>query len=313
MVIPKSLGTLHGGHLGGTTSRLLRLLDQHGARELNVALTEAQQRSAFTALSVAHILDQRRRARGAPVPLEIAVSNNPRVQNFAVTSHSLARYDRLTAVAGMGAAPVDDHLAVAHAAAQQSASRAGEACRSCRSRRRYKGARPAARSTTEFFGAGESSSAVREVGKIEKAMPQETDLMIEVAPGDRDLEEVGRLADGTQFMLTANLRSSVRGDAECQFLVLILFDQASAAASADVRNLGLRTAIAREMLADSVAMRLAELGATARGPILIQPIDPTILGPEFGPITVYSDEEPEHQLTLGGGAIVPGWPFGRDD
>lgn len=86
---------IHGGHLGGTTSRLLRLLDQHGARELNVALTEAQQRSAFTALSVAHILDQRRRARGAPVPMEIAISSNPRVQNFAVTSHSLAQYDRL--------------------------------------------------------------------------------------------------------------------------------------------------------------------------------------------------------------------------
>ena len=85
---------LHGGHLGGTTSRLLRLLDQHGARELNVALAEAQ-RSAFTALSVAHILDQRRRARGAPVPLETAISSNPQVQNFAVISHSLVRYDRL--------------------------------------------------------------------------------------------------------------------------------------------------------------------------------------------------------------------------
>ena len=86
---------LHGGHLGGTTSRLLRLLDQHGARELDAALTEAQRRGAFAALSVAHILDQRRRARGAPVPIEVSLSSDPRVQNLVVTPHSLARYDRL--------------------------------------------------------------------------------------------------------------------------------------------------------------------------------------------------------------------------
>jgi transposase len=86
---------LHGGHLGGTTSRLLRLLDQHGARELDVALSEAHQRGAFAAGSVAHILDQRRRARGAPVPIEISLSSDPRVQNLVVTPHSLARYDRL--------------------------------------------------------------------------------------------------------------------------------------------------------------------------------------------------------------------------
>jgi transposase len=86
---------LHGGHLGGTTSRLLRLLDQHGARELDAALAEAHQRGAFAAQSVAHILDQRRRARGAPVPLEISLSTDPRVQNLVVTPHSLARYDRL--------------------------------------------------------------------------------------------------------------------------------------------------------------------------------------------------------------------------
>jgi len=86
---------LHGGHLGGTTSRLLRLLDQHGARELDAALTEAQRRRAFAAMSVAHILDHRRRARGAPVPMEISLSNDPRVQNLVVTPHSLARYDRL--------------------------------------------------------------------------------------------------------------------------------------------------------------------------------------------------------------------------
>ena len=137
--------------------------------------------------------------------------------------------------------------------------------------------------------------------------------MIEVAPGDREFEEVGRLADDTQFMLTANLRPSLGGDAECRFLVLILFDQAGVTTSVDVRNLGPRAAIARETLVSSVAMRLVDLGATTRQPIFIQPIEPTLLGSEFGPVTVYSDEAPEFHLSLGGGAIVPGWPFGTDD
>ncbi len=86
---------LHGGHLGGTTSRLLHLLDQHGADELEFALAEAHRRGAFAAQSVAHVLDQRRRARGAPVPLQISLSSDPRVQNLVVTPHNLDRYDRL--------------------------------------------------------------------------------------------------------------------------------------------------------------------------------------------------------------------------
>jgi hypothetical protein len=144
-------------------------------------------------------------------------------------------------------------------------------------------------------------------------MSQAHDLMIEVAPGDREYEEVGRLADDRQFMLTANLRPSVHGDAEARFLVLLIFDRAGVATSADVRNLGLRNALARETLTHAIELRLAELGPTARCPILIEPIDAAMLGSEFGPITVHSDEAPELQPKLGGGAIVPGWPFGTDE
>jgi hypothetical protein len=90
---------LHGGHLGGTTSRLLRLLDQYGPAELNVALADAHRRGAFAAQSVAHVLDQRRRARGAPIPIEITLPSDPRVQNLVVTPHSLERYDELGAAA----------------------------------------------------------------------------------------------------------------------------------------------------------------------------------------------------------------------
>jgi len=86
---------LHGGHLGGTTSRLLRLLDQYGADELEVAVAEAHARRAFAAQSVAHVLDQRRRARGAPVPLPTVLPNDPRVRNLVVVPHQLDGYDRL--------------------------------------------------------------------------------------------------------------------------------------------------------------------------------------------------------------------------
>jgi hypothetical protein len=86
---------LHGGHLGGTTSRLLRLLDQYGPSELDIALADAHHRGAFAAQSVAHVLDQRRRARGAPLPIEVVLPSDPRVQNLVVTPHSLDRYDEL--------------------------------------------------------------------------------------------------------------------------------------------------------------------------------------------------------------------------
>jgi len=86
---------LHGGHLGGTTSRLLRLLDQYGPAELEVALAEAHRRNAFTAQSVAHVLDQRRRARGTPTLVPVVLPNDPRVRDLVVPTRSLSAYDSL--------------------------------------------------------------------------------------------------------------------------------------------------------------------------------------------------------------------------
>jgi hypothetical protein len=85
----------HGGHLGGTTSRLLRLLDDHGPSELDFALSEAHRRGAFAAQSVAHILDQRRRARKAAVPLPVVLPDDPRVRDLRVTTRPLGAYDAL--------------------------------------------------------------------------------------------------------------------------------------------------------------------------------------------------------------------------
>ena len=86
---------LHGGHLGGTTSRLLRLLDRYGAPDLDAAIAEAHQRGAFAAQSVSHILDQRTRARGIPVPVQVVLPDDPRVRDLVVTPHALDRYDDL--------------------------------------------------------------------------------------------------------------------------------------------------------------------------------------------------------------------------
>jgi hypothetical protein len=86
---------LHGGHLGGTTSRLLRLLDSHGPSELEVALADAHRRGAFAAQSVAHILDQRRRARKASVPLPVVLPDDPRVRDLRIPVRPLGAYDAL--------------------------------------------------------------------------------------------------------------------------------------------------------------------------------------------------------------------------
>ena len=86
---------LHGGHLGGTTARLLRLLDQYGADDVDGALTAARERGAFSAQSVAHVLDQQQRARRVPPRFEPTLPDDPRVREMDVTPHPLASYDVL--------------------------------------------------------------------------------------------------------------------------------------------------------------------------------------------------------------------------
>jgi transposase len=77
------------------TTALLRLLDQYGPAELDAALTEALGRGALSAPSVAHLLDQRARARQAPPPLPVPLPADPRVRDLHITPHRLADYDAL--------------------------------------------------------------------------------------------------------------------------------------------------------------------------------------------------------------------------
>ena len=96
---------LRGEHLGGQTSRLLQLLDRYGAVELDRAIAEALTRGTPSAASVAHVLDQRARARHALPPLDTVLPDDPRVRDLRVTPHALARYDELYAAPAAEDAP----------------------------------------------------------------------------------------------------------------------------------------------------------------------------------------------------------------
>jgi transposase len=86
---------LRGEPLIRPTTQLLRLLDQVGASALDPALGEALARGALSAVSVAHILDQRRRARRLPPPVDVVLPDDPRVRELRVTPHALSAYDIL--------------------------------------------------------------------------------------------------------------------------------------------------------------------------------------------------------------------------
>jgi transposase len=86
---------VRGEPLTSATTRLLRLLDQVGASALDAALADAAQRGAFSAASVAHILDQQRRARRLPPPIDVVLPADPRVRDLRVTPHALSAYDTL--------------------------------------------------------------------------------------------------------------------------------------------------------------------------------------------------------------------------
>jgi hypothetical protein len=99
-----------GENLGGHTTRLTQLLDRYGAAELDRALAEALTRGSPGAASVAHILDQRARARKVLPALDPVLPDDPRVRDLRVTPHALDRYDELyAATPDEGEDPDDNH------------------------------------------------------------------------------------------------------------------------------------------------------------------------------------------------------------
>jgi len=88
-----------GERLAPHTFRLGKMLDRYGAAEVEAALADALARNALSADAVAHVLDQRARARRRPPPLDVVLPADPRVRDLRVTPHDLARYDDLARAA----------------------------------------------------------------------------------------------------------------------------------------------------------------------------------------------------------------------
>ena len=89
---------VRGEPLGLHVTRLLRLLDEYGAAELAAAVAIALTRDAPGAGGIAHLLEQRRRARGQRPAVPVVLPADPRVRDLDVTPHALERYDDLTRI-----------------------------------------------------------------------------------------------------------------------------------------------------------------------------------------------------------------------
>lgn len=84
-----------GEAMGYHSQRLLRLLDRYGIDELRIAVSVAMERQAYAAGSVAHVLEQRRRAQGQSLPVEVSLPDDPRVRQMYIKPHNLESYDVL--------------------------------------------------------------------------------------------------------------------------------------------------------------------------------------------------------------------------
>jgi transposase len=80
-----------GRNIGTLTAATLRLLDAYGAELLNEALAEVLSRGMHDPGALAALCEQRRRAKGQPLPLELHLGSH--VPDRDVTPHSLERYD----------------------------------------------------------------------------------------------------------------------------------------------------------------------------------------------------------------------------
>jgi len=84
-----------GLNLGSVTAQLLKLLDEYGASELDVALVEINGRELVHVPAVRLLLEQQRHAKGRPAPLAVSLPDDPRVRELVVRPHALATYDNL--------------------------------------------------------------------------------------------------------------------------------------------------------------------------------------------------------------------------
>jgi len=87
---------VRGEALGAHVTRLHQLLDDYGVAELTAAVDTALAREAPGAGVVAHLLEQRRQARGERPPVPVVLPDDPRVRDLDVPLHPLETYDALS-------------------------------------------------------------------------------------------------------------------------------------------------------------------------------------------------------------------------
>jgi len=80
-----------GRNLGSMTARTLKLLDLYGAELLDAAVRRVLERGLHDPGALASLCEQHRRARNAPVPLELALSSH--IVDREVIPHALETYD----------------------------------------------------------------------------------------------------------------------------------------------------------------------------------------------------------------------------
>jgi transposase len=80
-------------HLVTAIDRLLRMLDEYGARELATAIDEALTAGSPHPETVRLVLDRRAARRGAKPPLPISLPDDPKIRDLVVTPHKLSDYD----------------------------------------------------------------------------------------------------------------------------------------------------------------------------------------------------------------------------
>jgi len=85
-----------GGSLKHMSSLLRSLLDAYGAQALESAVRRALDEGTPHLGAVRQVLETQRKARGAPPPLTVILSDDPRVRDIVVKPHDLDNYDHLT-------------------------------------------------------------------------------------------------------------------------------------------------------------------------------------------------------------------------
>jgi transposase len=86
---------LHGQNLGGLTTGLLKVLDQYGQEETELAVQQVLASDATHVSAVRQVLERRHREKGLPPPIAVQLPEDPRIHNLVINPQSLADYDNL--------------------------------------------------------------------------------------------------------------------------------------------------------------------------------------------------------------------------